>query len=296
MSILIDTETLSALSSGPRLLFMAAVHGDEPCGTVGSDLLKKDIAERLIVLKKGGVEFIRRANVRACEQGVRHVDVNLNRYFETHAAPTLHEHFVANELCPRVYDSDFAFAIHSITNKGNAFTIGTSMNEAVLKAVRAIQPEVHLHMDCQNAWKAKGRPHATSDSYAMSVGVPSLTIECGQHNSPDAIAIAKQSMINVMALYGIVDPSHSAPLSDKPTQYYRVTKIAFNDEISHYEGHKKPAHFQHYKKGAVIAHYNNGSVFTASSDSSHIIFANDKHDDTPGSEMFYEAVEFDAPA
>jgi hypothetical protein len=61
--------------------------------------------------------------------------------------------------------------------------------------------------------------------YAHSLWIPSIVIECWQHNDPDATQVAYKSILRFMWFHGIIDYPHDTISSIKHIKLQRLYKM-----------------------------------------------------------------------
>lgn len=228
--------TIDAAAPGPRLLVLGAVHGDERCGPEAIRRIAAEFAAGRRRLLRGRLTLVPVTNVLAYRERRREGERNLNRGLGPTATPTVYEDHVANFLCPLLAQHDVLVDLHSFRSPGRPFVmLGPKDNDGPLEpfAHSAREEALALRLGIDRivegwlqtyATGAMRREHASSPErstfrygvgtteYARSVGAYALTVECGQHEDPDAPAVAYRAIANALATLGLVDAPMPAPV------------------------------------------------------------------------------------
>ncbi len=290
---LIRSVTYAAEQPGTKLLIIAAIHGNEKCGTVGCRRVMEDIDSGRLPIIKGQVTFVPIGNPRAYDLDQRYAERNLNRYLVPMANPDCYEARLGNILCPMLEACDVHLAIHSYTVGGEPF-IFVAPNDPKEHAFAKALGARTLLTGWEEAYAATGRKtkiagdeEATgSIEYARRHGAIAVNIECGQHKDPEAPHVAERAIRNALAYLGIT-AAEVAPKTDAaPTRMVEVKEVHYRDDIGEFP--KPWKHLEKVAKGAVIATRANGEPIAAP-DEGFIIMP--KVDTPIGEEWFYFGVE-----
>lgn len=218
---------------GPRLLVTGAVHGNETCGTLALRRLIEAIDAGQIQIARGVLTVVPVTNPLAYRQGTRNGERNLNRALGPAAVPREFEDHVANWLCPLMAAHDILLDLHSFNAQGKPFAmLGPRNNRGVT--------EPYAHAAEEEAWVrvlgvgrvvdgwlstyvrgvARRREEAgdragTLDlnpnygvgttEHMRSLGGRAITLECGQHQDPQAPEVAWTAVRNTLAHFGLTD-------------------------------------------------------------------------------------------
>jgi predicted deacylase len=225
---------------GVRLIVLGAVHGNETCGTRAIERVTGEIDSGAIRLVAGRLTLVPVTNPFAYAEHRRTGDRNLNRKLAPTPVPREFEDHVANWLCPLLADNEVLLDLHSFTSPGEPFVfLGPTDNTGPLEpfahaareealAVRlGVGRAVDGWLDTYAVGVARRReleaslPDATLDldprygigttEYMRSVGGSALTLECGQHDDPEAPTIAYRAILNTLAHLGLSDAPDPAP-------------------------------------------------------------------------------------
>ena len=251
--------TFTTPNPGKNILILGAVHGNETAGTEAQLKLIEQLRNQEVKLKSGSVTFIPIVNEAANKIDERFVDVNLNRVICHHDTPSNNEERIANALLPFIEKCDILVDLHSTHCPADvpfAFLDYPTPKNLELLSLVPVQtalagwPEIY-----------KNQPDITNyctEEYAHTHHKSAITIECGYHKSTDSIQIAHQSILNVLAHFGILDLPQ--PTKHNPrvvTLHSFVTKTAEGDFSKEYK------HLDKITKDEVLAKYKNGQQLRA---------------------------------
>jgi predicted deacylase len=225
---------------GVRLIVLGAVHGNETCGTRAIERVIGDIDRGALTLQAGRVTWVPVANPLAYEKRRRTGDRNLNRHLVPTAAPREYEDHVANWLCPLLAEHDVLLDLHSFQSASAPFVmVGPQDNDGTLEPFRlaareealavrlGVQRAVDGWLSTYAAGQARrrewaSRQHVVIDAdprygigtteYMRSVGGCALTLECGQHDDPQAPEVAYRAIRNTLAHLRLVDAPDPPPV------------------------------------------------------------------------------------
>ena len=229
------THTFHGLAPGPALLVLGAVHGNEICGTQAIMQLLQDFDSGALSIERGSVTFVPVTNPLAYQLKRRFGDRNLNRNMAPSAIPQDFEDRIANVLCPLLDAHDALLDLHSFHTGGAPFVmIGPQNNRGELEPFARADEEMQLalhtgpHRIVEGWLDAYARgvqrrataPAAAGGSRAQSLvtdpnygvgtteymrsrGGYAVTLECGQHDDPLAVQVARHAILQTLALLGI---------------------------------------------------------------------------------------------
>ncbi len=177
------SRTNRVLSSGDFYTFgtgkpvrgiVACLHGNEPCGLVVPQLLKN--------LKiKGTVKFVI-GNPLALEQNIRFVNQDLNSSFPG-SKQGKYEERRAKEILQFLEGCDEVLDLHSTSRSPEPFGVSVGRASSVKLAQRlGLQRLVVMPSGLK-------RGHSLLDHLPESVS--SLSVECGTHDSPTVVGVAR---------------------------------------------------------------------------------------------------------
>jgi len=305
--------SFAGLRAGARLIVLGAVHGNETCGTQAIERVVDEIRRGILPLTAGSVTFVPVANPLAYARRQRAGDRNLNRNLCPTAEPRQFEDHVANWLCPLLARHDVLLDLHSFHTGGEAFVmLGPENNDGVLEPFsRAAEEEaLALRLGVRrfvDGWldtyalgverrAAHAPPGAKADDvqaalrygigtteYMRSVGGYGLTLECGQHDDPEAPHVAYRAIRNALAHLGIA--AAAIPLAATEIEglrlYRVIDRMHRDDRLS-----RDWASFDRLRAGEMIGVRHDGTPLLAECDG-YLVFPNPGA--LPGQEWFYLA-------
>jgi predicted deacylase len=307
------SQTYSGLQSGTRLIVLGAVHGNETCGTRAIERVMEEIRAGSLRLVSGSVTFVPVTNPLAYVRQQRMGERNLNRNLYPTDRPQQFEDHVANWLCPLLAQHDALLDLHSFHTGGEPFVmLGPENNNGLLEPfARAAEEEsLATHLGVRrfvDGWldtyalgvqhrltigQRENDPDAVhtdlrygvgTTEYMRSVGGYGLTLECGQHDDPEAPHVAYRAIRNALAHLGISYGSVPVPVADSEAlRLYRVVdKHHPEDRFSH-----DWASFDRISAGDLIGVRHDGTLVQADCDG-YLVFPNPNAQ--PGQEWFYLA-------
>jgi predicted deacylase len=115
---LLRIHQFAALHSGPRLIVLGAVHGNETCGTLGIQRILGELDSGTLQITRGTVTFVPITNPLAYAKQQRAGDRNLNRNLRPSDKPQDYEDHIANVLCPLLAAHEVLLDLHSFHTAG----------------------------------------------------------------------------------------------------------------------------------------------------------------------------------
>lgn len=307
------SQTYSGLQSGTRLIVLGAVHGNETCGTRAIERVMEEIRAGSLRLVSGSVTFVPVTNPLAYARQQRIGDRNLNRNLYPTDRPQQFEDHVANWLCPLLAQHDALLDLHSFHTGGEPFVmLGPVNNNGLLEPFARAAEEESLarHLGVRrfvDGWLdtyALGVQHRLTigqrgidpdavhtdlrygvgtTEYMRRVGGYGLTLECGQHDDPEAPHVAYRAIRNALAHLGISSGSVPVPVTD--SEALRLYKV---EDKHHPEDRfsRDWASFDPISAGDLIGVRHDGAQVLADCDG-YLVFPNPNAQ--PGQEWFYLA-------
>ncbi|WP_395060617.1 succinylglutamate desuccinylase/aspartoacylase family protein [Polaromonas sp.] len=311
----IGTHTFHGLAPGPKLLVLGAVHGNEVCGTKAIQQLLQDMASGQLCIERGTVTFVPVTNPLAYQLKRRTGDRNLNRNMAPSAIPQDFEDRIANVLCPLLDSHDMLLDLHSFHTGGAPFVmIGPQNNSGTLEPFSQAEAEMQLAL-CTGAprivegWldtyargvsrraaapvvtgSARAQTLVTDPNYGVgtteymrSRGGYGVTLECGQHDDPQAVEVARRAIVQTLALLKMV----SLPLKSTDTEREVLRLVDVTDREHAGDSFTRAwRSFDAVKAGEVIGTRHSGAEVKAPHDG-FVVFPNPRAE--PGQEWFYMA-------
>ena len=309
------SHTFYGLAPGPRLLVLGAVHGNETCGTRAMQRLLEELERGDVVLQRGTVTFIPVTNPLAYQLGQRTGDRNLNRNMAPSAIPQDFEDRIANVLCPLLEAHDVLLDLHSFHTGGAPFVmIGPQDNSGDLEPFAHAAEEMQLALHSgpyrilegwldtyargvQRRALAASQPGSArlqtlvtnpnygvgTTEYMRSRGGYAVTLECGQHDDPRAVDVARHAILQTLALLGLTArPPEPATMEREILRLVDVTdRESASDTFA-----REWRSFDAVKAGDVIGTRDGGAEVTVPADG-FVVFPNPRAE--VGQEWFYFA-------
>jgi len=292
----------AGLSPGPRLIVLGGVHGNEVCGTLAIRRLLGEFERGERAVSRGLLTLVPAANPLAGARGTREGERNLNRRLVPHAHPVDYEDHVANVLCPMLAAHEVLLDLHSFHTAGRPFAmIGPPDNTGALEPFAHADAETRLAMHLGptrlvEGWLetyAKGVERrgpgedptygVGTTEYMRSQGGYGITLECGQHEDPQAPEVAYHAIVQTLALLGLTDDT-PAP----PAPAFQLLDLVDVVDRQHPDDRfvRDWSSFDAVSAGEPIGIRQDGSTVAAPEDG-HVVFPNPRA--TPGAEWFYFA-------
>jgi len=199
---MIEYHEFFGAKSGPSLLLLGGVHGNEPCGVIAINKIIDEIKRRHIVIKTGRLICVPLCNERAFSANTRYSDENLNRVIRIHDNPTTYEQELANMIVPFIKSSDYVLDLHSQHVDGEAFCFVGRNESSVVNFAQATGAQFII-----TGWNDLYRTDLdySTEDYAGSIGKIATTVECGGHQSSQSPVVAYNAIINIMQFLGMIE-------------------------------------------------------------------------------------------
>ena len=312
--------TYHGLAPGKRLLVTGAVHGNETCGTQAITQLMCDIDQGALPIERGTLTFVAVTNPLAYQRGERSGERNLNRNMGTTAIPQDFEDRIANRLCPLLECHDALLDLHSFHTGGAPFVmIGPQDNTGSLEPFSHAADELQLALHTGThriveGWletyargvqrraaasapacagsgtESRAQTLVTNPNYGVgtteymrSRGGYGVTLECGQHDEPAAVQVARHAVLQTLKLLGLVSgPPEPVPMEREILRLVDVTdRIHADDSFS-----REWRSFDAVRSGETIGTRHDGTEVKAPQDG-FVVFPNPGAE--AGQEWFYFA-------
>ena len=237
----------------PHLAIVGAVHGNERCGLVAITRLANEIASGAVRLRHGTVYLIH-GNPAATDEHRRYTrdGVDLNRVFDyrfvDELAPAMweHEHRRALELRPLIQGIDAVLDLHSASAPTPPFAIVSRVRKSEAFALALGLEYVTFGWD---------GPGMLGEQVLLSQltrrELPGVSVECGQHDAPEAPEIAYLCARRALAHFGMAD-APDAPIARSPRRLVVVAAVKRPSASFAFE--RPLVGMQRLEPGEVIGH------------------------------------------
>lgn len=268
--------------SGPKLLILGAVHGNEIAGPNAIFKIIDDIQSYKINLKSGRITVVPICNLKAYEKNVRQIDENLNRVIKYHENPVTYEQHLANELAPVIAENDILLDLHSTHSKGDMpFVFCDYPTPENLKMIDALGVDYVL-LGWPQIYAGTEISDYSTERWAHDCQKGGITLECGYHKEPEATDVAYEAIINIMKQYDMIEgqmPQAHPKTAIRLTEY--IVKTKKGRLCQSYK------HLDAVVQGQKIAEYEDGEILIAPQDG-YILLPNANAD--IGAEWYYLGV------
>lgn len=246
----------TAISSGPRLILLGGVHGNETCGITALRRLQAALDNGDVHLRAGALTLVPVCNPLAHARGRRMGERNLNRRLMPAPTPRQFEDHVANWLCPLLAQHDVLLDLHSFHTAGEAFAMlgpldndgplepfGRSADEERLARVLGVRRFVDGWLETYATGVVRRLERARcqgadldgldvdplygvgTTEYMRRAGGYGLTLECGQHQDPQAPELAWRAVLNTLAALGMIEADVPAPVAVREAEMLRLFDV-----------------------------------------------------------------------
>ena len=292
--------TWAALAPGPSLVVLGAVHGNEVCGAHAIVRAIDDLTHGRLRLLRGRLTLVPVANPLAFAQATREGQRNLNRRFLPQPDPQDYEDRITHQLAPLLAQHDALLDLHSFHTPGEPFAmVGPRDNNGPREPFARAAEEMALAralgaQQVVEGWlevydRAAGLRGELPDDegigtneYMRSQGGYAVTIECGQHEDPEAIDVATRAIHGALAHLELAHvpapPRFAGPAARLKDVVLRESPA---DRLAQ-DWHS----FDAVQAGDVIAHRADGTPVTAPYDGC-VLFPHPEAE--VGQELFYLA-------
>jgi predicted deacylase len=282
----------AAPAPGPRFIVLGAVHGNETCGTRAIRRVVDEIESGSLALRTGELTLVPITNPLAHERGTRQGERNLNRKLEPRADPREYEDHVANWLCPLLARHEVLLDLHSFHTPGEPFVmVGPDNNAGALEpfAHAADEEALALRLGVRrivDGWlgtyaagverrRQGGGDHDAhygigTTEFMRRVGGWGFTLECGQHDDPQAPEVAYRAVRRALAHLGMT----AGPLPERAPEVEALRLFEVVDKVHADDRFVRPwSSFDALCAGDVIGERADGTPVEAPCDA-RIVFPN----------------------
>jgi len=234
---------------GPGLIVTGAVHGNETCGTKAIRRLQGMLDDGSLLIRRGSMTLVPITNPLAYAKGERAGERNLNRNLFPQDAPRDFEDRIANWLCPLLARHDVLLDLHSFNAHSEPFVmVGPRNNDGPLEPFRHEGQEramarrlgvrrfvdgwlrtygagVQRRLRQQSELQTVLRYGMGTTEYMRSTGGYALTLECGQHDDPQAPEVGYRAIMNTLAFLGLIDAPTPEPIADEAMEALSMAAV-----------------------------------------------------------------------
>lgn len=255
--------TFKSNCAGYNILFLGAVHGNEPAGPKAMFKVIEKFACGALSPFKGSVSFIPVCNPLAFERGVRQIDENLNRVLRQYEHPQTYEQNIANELVGYIAEADIIIDLHSTSCTAAEPFIFSDYPDTLADKLAAAQNFKYIVEGWPQIYAGSATIQDFSTGFcAHEYGKTCLTVECGPHFAETSVQNAYYVIMNTLLALGILEGYPSVPVKQ---EYIVMDTIIFKEK----EG-SLSRDFKHLDKvscGEILAVYQDGSSVICPADS-----------------------------
>jgi succinylglutamate desuccinylase len=232
--------------AGPRVVMFAGVHGDEVSGVHALEKLFFDLFTGSRTLRGGSLTLVR-ANAQALAAERRYVKYNLNRLFRDAYGPdidrTAYELCRAQELKAILRSCDYFLDLHSAPTAQEPFLVAEAAMVPFFSKLGISR--------IMTGWSkfASGPIGGDAENYGNAHGAKSATLESGSHFDKRSNDVAYRTVINLLAVLGMLDAEAPPARPLQIVDIYAVVTKEFDD--FHYA--KEVENFQLIRKGEAFA-------------------------------------------
>jgi len=250
----------SALQSGPKLVVLGAIHGNETAGTLGIRHLQQAFENRQLTLSKGSLTLIPICNPKAYTNHVRYIERNLNRELYPKKQLVHYEDFLNPIICAALESADVLLDLHSYASKGGPFVFLGDTTQAEIDYCLHLGIEDIVYGWTQAFHKQHSDPKISmgTTEYARSHGALAVTVECGHHYNEDGPAIAYRTTLAALAYLNMIDLPTSPPRA--PT-FVQMQQVFYKQKPGVFT--KPWQHFDWVEQDEPLARFDDGSELLA---------------------------------
>ena len=248
--------TFESEKKGPSVLFLGAIHGNEPAGAKAIYMVLEKFASKALTPIQGSISFIPVCNPQAFEKDVRQIDENLNRIIKKYDTPQSYEQQIANELVDHIKEADIIIDLHStFCPLGEPFIFSDYPNKMADKISSALNIKYIIKGWPQIYATSSTIQDLSTGACAESFGKTCLTIECGHHYAESTVQTAYYSIMSTLLCLNILHGYSSQPIKQEHVIMDSIVFKAKNGKLS-----KDYNHLDKVKAGEIIATYDDGST------------------------------------
>ena len=283
---------------GPNLLVFGAIHGNEPCGPQAITRFKTQLESREISLTSGSITMVPVCNPKAYKAEQRYINCDLNRLFSPETVEDISRYDYEDSLVPRlrglIKQSYALLDLHSYTassfyGDNHAYVMWDNISDLSSKPwAQALAKRIGFTLEGFGNLYPGG---TDTNAYAFQQNNMSLTVECGQHNSPTAPDVAYLAILDSLLYLGMISPEFvpSVDTAINPERY-RLTNLVMrpNDPRSGLTSKIGWKNMEPVKKGTILAFKGNKEALFVAPEDGMVVMP--KIDAPLGGEWFLYAI------
>jgi succinylglutamate desuccinylase len=250
---------LAGASSGPTVLVIAGLHGNEPAGVVAAQRVFGALAQRAAALRGDAVALA--GNLAALQAGVRYLDSDLNRHWtadilaahRSSRRPSAHEDAELADLhrhilhtLQRARGPVHAIDLHTTSNAGAPFaTIGDTL------ANRDFASHFHTSVVLGLEEELQG----TLLEFLSDHGCITMGFEAGQHRDPLAVQLHEAVIWTALVTSGVLRAEdvpdlagHQATLAGRCRHCPAFFEILYRHVIQQQDGFRMLPGFSNFDR------------------------------------------------
>ena len=245
-------------NESPQLLILGGIHGNEPCGTYAIDRFIEELEAGLWHLKQGSITLAY-GNLEAIKGKTRYIDYNMNRMFGLPHIATDSIEYNRVRLLEKQFPQQTAILdLHSALSPALDFMLAETPAHHL---AHALQPSYLI-----SGWENFASVTGDTECYGLSMGIPAVTYEAGQHDDEQTLENAYQMLLRFLNHYSVIEYQWSHP---RKTQHLILEQV-ITKQTSHDRWLIPISNFMTVKQDQAIIHIN-GNIIRSPFDA-HLVF------------------------
>ena len=197
-----------------QLLILGGIHGNEPCGIYAIDRFIDELESGIWTLKKGAITLAY-GNLEAIKRKTRYVDYNMNRMFGLPQVATQSIEYDRVRLLEKQFPKQTAILdLHSALSPALDFMLA---EKPAHHLAHALQPSYLI-----SGWENFASVTGDTECYGLSMGIPAVTYEAGQHDDEQTLENAYQMLLRFLNHYDVIEYQWNHP---RKTQHLVLEQV-----------------------------------------------------------------------
>ncbi|HEU4511055.1 MAG TPA: succinylglutamate desuccinylase/aspartoacylase family protein [Pyrinomonadaceae bacterium] len=261
--------------SGPTLIIVGGIHGNEPAGVLAAERVRLRMQKRKAVLR--GEVVLLRGNTRALEQRVRYINADLNRQWTIENARTAESEnqgipevselreqrevlAIVKEVITRARGEIYFLDLHTTSAHGQPFaTVGDTLRNRRFALTFPLTIVLGLEEQIDG----------TMLEYMNNLGAITMGVEAGQHEAMTSVDHHEAVIWNAAASTGNFRPEdlpeldQSRSLLKRASGGTRVVEVRHRQAIvpeDHFKMEPGFKNFQAVQRGEILAKDRRGEI------------------------------------